>query len=119
MDYAGTTEQTLNLSFYPFLWQAGGSVFTEDGTDIAFDSQEGISALEFLVDLKKAGGLPADAATASIAVEGSPWAAGKVDIHTNGLPGEIEPLRAPSRTPLWRWACRSRTRNRWHSATRA
>lgn len=93
MDYAGTTEQTLNLSFYPFLWQAGGTVFTEDGTDIAFDSAEGISALEFLVDLKKAGGLPADAATASITVEGSPWAGGKVGIRTNGLPGEIEPLR--------------------------
>lgn len=93
MDYAGTTEQTLNLSFYPFLWQAGASVFTEDGKDIAFDSPEGISALEFLVDLKKMGGLPADAATASINVEGSPWAAGKVGIRTNGLPAEVEPLR--------------------------
>ncbi|MCT9819337.1 extracellular solute-binding protein [Microbacterium sp. W1N] len=94
MDYAGTTEQTLNLSFYPFLWQAGGTVFTEEGDDIAFDSKAGVSALQFLVDLKDMGGLPADAATASIAIDGSPWAAGTVGIHTNGLPAEVEPLRA-------------------------
>ncbi|MRG60248.1 extracellular solute-binding protein [Agromyces sp. CFH 90414] len=94
MDYAGTTEQTLNLSFYPFLWQAGGSVFTDDGTDVAFDSKEGVAALEFLVDLQEMGGLPADSATASITIEGSPWAAGKVGIHTNGLPAELAPLRA-------------------------
>jgi ABC-type glycerol-3-phosphate transport system substrate-binding protein len=94
MDYAGTTEQTLNLSFFPFLWQAGGHVFTDDGTDVAFDSKEGVAALQFLVDLQEMGGLPADSATASITIEGSPWAAGKVGIHTNGLPAEVEPLRA-------------------------
>lgn len=94
MDYAGTTEQTLNLSFYPFLWQAGGTVFTEDGDDIAFDSKEGVKALTFLVDLIEQGGLPADAATASVTIDGSPWSAGKVGIHTNALPGEVAPLRA-------------------------
>ncbi|UNK71392.1 extracellular solute-binding protein [Microbacterium sp. H1-D42] len=94
MDYAGTTEQTLNLSFYPFLWQAGGTVFTEDGSDIAFDSDAGVEALSFLVDLYEMGGLPDEAPTASINVDGSPWAAGKVGIHTNGLPAEVEPLRA-------------------------
>ena len=32
LDYVGSPEQTLNLSFYPFLWQAGGTVFSDDGT---------------------------------------------------------------------------------------
>ena len=65
--YYGT--DTLNLSFYPLLWQAGGSLFTEDGSDVAFNSPEGVEALQFLVDLKDAGGLPADAAIAAHTVE--------------------------------------------------
>ncbi|MDR2997885.1 MAG: extracellular solute-binding protein [Microbacterium sp.] len=94
MDYAGSAQQTLNLTFYPFLWQAGGSVFTKDGKDIAFDSKEGVNALTFLVDLMKEGGLPPDAATAGVAIDGSQWAAGKVGIRTNAGPSELGPLRA-------------------------
>jgi multiple sugar transport system substrate-binding protein len=37
--------------FFPWLFQAGGEVLTEDGTDIAFDSEEGKEAAEFYVDL--------------------------------------------------------------------
>ena len=75
-DYSGSPELTLNLSFYPLLWQAGGSVFTEDGTDIAFDGKEGVAALQFLLDLQAVGGLPTDAATKNNAVEGGPLALG-------------------------------------------
>jgi len=63
LDYSGSTEASLNLSFYPLLWQAGGSVFTADGTKSAFASAEGVSALRFLVDLDAMHGLPADVAT--------------------------------------------------------
>ncbi|MEV4050125.1 sugar ABC transporter substrate-binding protein [Amycolatopsis sp. NPDC049688] len=63
LDYSGSTEETLNLTFYPLLWQAGGSVFTPDGRRSAFASPEGVSALRFLVGLEAAGGLPRDAAT--------------------------------------------------------
>lgn len=94
MDYSGMTEQTLNLSFYPFLWQAGGTVFSEDGTDIAFDSKEGIEALQFLVDLKEMGGLPADAATAGPKVEGSGIAAGKVAMRPITFLPEVDQMRA-------------------------
>ncbi|QUW18115.1 sugar ABC transporter substrate-binding protein [Agrococcus sp. Marseille-Q4369] len=76
MDYSGSPNMTLNLSFYPLLWQAGGTVFTEDGTDVAFDSQEGVAALQFLMDLQEAGGLPADAATKANAIEGGPLGTG-------------------------------------------
>ncbi|MFJ3696602.1 ABC transporter substrate-binding protein [Streptomyces sp. NPDC090052] len=94
MDYAGSTEQTLNLSFYPLLWQAGGAVFTKDGKDVAFDSAAGVSALQFLVDLKKKGGLPAGAAIAGPAVQGAPIAAGKVAMRpVTSLP-ELQQMRA-------------------------
>ncbi|HEX8865533.1 MAG TPA: sugar ABC transporter substrate-binding protein [Lentzea sp.] len=63
LDYAGSAEETLNMTFYPLLWQAGGAVFTEDGTKSAFSSPQGVEALRFLVDLKALGGLPRDAAT--------------------------------------------------------
>ncbi|MEV6237273.1 sugar ABC transporter substrate-binding protein [Lentzea sp. NPDC051838] len=63
LDYAGSTEETLNMTFYPLLWQAGGSVFSADGTRSAFSSPQGVEALKFLVDLKEMGGLPRDAAT--------------------------------------------------------
>lgn len=78
LDYAGNPETTLNVTFYPILWQAGGRIFTEDGSDIAFDSPEGVAALEFLVELQKIGGLPPDVATKGNDVEGTPLAEGKV-----------------------------------------
>ncbi|WP_341977600.1 extracellular solute-binding protein [Microbacterium sp. LWO13-1.2] len=94
LDYVGSPEQTLNLTFYPLLWQAGGTVFSEDGTEIAFDSKEGVEALEFLVDLKKEGGIPADAATQTTGIEGSPVAAGKVGIRSTTSPAELAQMRA-------------------------
>ncbi|HEY9329753.1 MAG TPA: extracellular solute-binding protein [Streptomyces sp.] len=94
MDYAGSPEQTLNLSYYPLLWQAGGTVFTKDGKDVAFDSPAGVSALRFLVDLKKAGGLPADAATAGPAVEGAPIAKGKAAMRAVTSLPELKQMRA-------------------------
>jgi multiple sugar transport system substrate-binding protein len=39
--------------FYPWLYQAGGDALTEDGKDIAFDSDEGKEAAEFYVNLAK------------------------------------------------------------------
>ncbi|MBT2896664.1 ABC transporter substrate-binding protein [Streptomyces sp. McG3] len=94
MDYSGSPEQTLNMSFYPLLWQAAGTVFTDDGKDIAFDSDAGVSALQFLVDLKKMKGLPVDAATEGPAVEGAPIAAGKVALRpVTSLP-ELAQMRA-------------------------
>jgi multiple sugar transport system substrate-binding protein len=36
-------------TFVPFLRMAGGEQFTEDGSDIAFDSEAGLEALDYLV----------------------------------------------------------------------
>jgi ABC-type glycerol-3-phosphate transport system substrate-binding protein len=39
--------------WYPWLWQAGGEVLSEDGQDVEFDSPEGQEAAEFYVNLAK------------------------------------------------------------------
>ncbi len=78
MDYSGSPQTTLNLTYYPLLWQAGGTVFSADGKTVAFNSAEGKKALQFLVDLKAVNGLPADAATKTNKVEGSGLTTGKV-----------------------------------------
>jgi multiple sugar transport system substrate-binding protein len=77
LDYSGSTEETLNLTFYPLLWQAGGSVFSPDGERSAFSSPEGVAALRFLVDLKSMNGLPRDAATRRSSLKDYPVATGR------------------------------------------
>ena len=47
-NYFASTDQTLNISFYPLLWQAGGDVFSKDGKSAAFNQQPGVDALTFL-----------------------------------------------------------------------
>lgn len=48
----------LNALFFPYLWQAGGDIFNEDGTKAAFNTPEGIKAAQFLYDMKKEGLIP-------------------------------------------------------------
>ena len=43
--YSGSSNDTLNLSFYPLLWRFGGSVLSDDGTKAAFNDQAGVDAL--------------------------------------------------------------------------
>jgi multiple sugar transport system substrate-binding protein len=45
---AGTS---LNTTFYPYLYQAGGVAISEDGSKAAFNSPEGVEALSFVVEL--------------------------------------------------------------------
>jgi multiple sugar transport system substrate-binding protein len=86
LDYPGSPEETLNLTFYPLLWQAGGSVFSEDGTSVAFDGPEGVEALQFLVDLAESGGLPPDSPTRVNSIEERPFAAGEAAmLHVGDL----------------------------------
>ena len=42
---------TLNTTFYPFLYQAGGRPLSEDGTEPTFNSEAGVEALSFIVEL--------------------------------------------------------------------
>lgn len=61
LDYSTSDDASLNLNFYPLLWQAGGRVFAEDGTRVAFNGPEGVEALTFLADLYQQGSIPSSA----------------------------------------------------------
>lgn len=76
--YAAHPEMTLNMTFYPLLWQAGGAIFDEERASVAFDSPEGIDALEFLTSLNELGALEPDILTTSVPTEQTPLAQGKV-----------------------------------------
>jgi multiple sugar transport system substrate-binding protein len=47
----GTGEWLTFSTLLPFLWQAGGDMVSEDGKQVAFNSQAGIEALEYLAAL--------------------------------------------------------------------
>lgn len=51
----GGPRGTMNGAFFPFVWQAGGSLFETDGSKTRFDSAEVIKAASFLNELKEAG----------------------------------------------------------------
>lgn len=53
--YAGDSKQTLNQTFYPLLWQAGGDVFAADGKSVVFNSEAGRKALNFVKQLVDGG----------------------------------------------------------------
>ncbi|MFC0532421.1 ABC transporter substrate-binding protein [Phytohabitans kaempferiae] len=74
--YAGAPNETLNLTFYPFLWQNGASVFSPDGKSVAFNQPAGVEALQFLLDLEAAGGLQQGAATATTVLDNTSFLKG-------------------------------------------
>lgn len=77
LDYGGSPAQTLNLEYYQFLWQAGGSVFSKGGKKVTVDSKQGVAALQFLVNLEKEHAMPPDAATNGTEPGLSPFEQGK------------------------------------------
>lgn len=50
--WGNTAISGMNTAFYPYLWQAGGSLFSEDGTEFTLDSEAGREAVQFLYDLR-------------------------------------------------------------------
>lgn len=69
LQYGASLEESLNVTFYPLLWQAGGRVFAEDGKKVAFNSPEGLKALNFIVGMFKDGF--ADPSTVSSTLRGT------------------------------------------------
>ncbi len=54
---------TMNVTFFPYLWQAGGELFSEDGTKALFNSEAGLKAAQFLYDLKFKEGIIPESST--------------------------------------------------------
>jgi multiple sugar transport system substrate-binding protein len=89
-NYWGSPEVTLNMTFYPLLWQAGGDVFSEDGTEVAFDSDAGVKALEYLVELNEGGYLEPDLITTTPSIEQTALAQNKVACTWQSGPADVE-----------------------------
>jgi multiple sugar transport system substrate-binding protein len=89
--YIADSSQTLNQSFYPLLWQAGGSVFSEDGSSVAFNDSAGQEALRFVKELVDSGFVPEKLLTTLPEMEQMPLAEGKVAC----LLSESTPLIVP------------------------
>ncbi|WP_407358847.1 extracellular solute-binding protein [Microbacterium sp. LTA6] len=88
LNYPASAENTLNLTFYPLLWQAGGAVYTKDG-DVGFDSKAGEQALTFLTDLATSGALDPEALTTNVPLEQTAVAQGKVGCTWNNAVTEV------------------------------
>jgi multiple sugar transport system substrate-binding protein len=91
LNYPASPEMTLNLTFYPLLWQAGGEVYTDDG-EVGFDSSEGEDALSFISDLAEQNALDPEAITTTVPIEQTAVAQGKVGCTWNNAVPEVEPF---------------------------
>ncbi len=89
-NYYGDPSATLNQSFYPLLWQAGGNVFNGDGTKVAFDGPEGQKALTFLKTLVDQGYTEKDLITGIPAFEQTRLAQNKVACTWQQVPADVE-----------------------------
>ncbi|WP_299542334.1 extracellular solute-binding protein [uncultured Streptomyces sp.] len=90
--YSGDTQQTLNMTFYPLLWQAGGDVFSKDGSRVAFAEAPGVEALTYLKKLVDGGYTDKDLVTATPKLEQTPVARGKVACTWQNTPADVEPF---------------------------
>ncbi|MDR2722604.1 MAG: sugar ABC transporter substrate-binding protein [Cellulomonadaceae bacterium] len=71
------------FTFYPWLWQAGGQVLNENQTEAAFNSPEGVAALQFWVDLQNSA-MPPGMATAGEDEVRGPFVAGRIGMIPSG-----------------------------------
>jgi multiple sugar transport system substrate-binding protein len=78
--------------FYPYFWQAGGQVFSDDGKSVLYNSTEGVEALTFLVGLFQNKYIPESSATAqtSIPIAETPLGMGEVAIGTSESSGIVQ-----------------------------
>lgn len=75
----------LNNAFYPYLWQAGGSIFNKDGTAMTLDTPEALKAAQFVYDLKHKYKVMPDAVTSmSVADVKNAMVAGKAAMAVLG-----------------------------------
>ncbi len=76
-------------TFVPFLWQAGGEVYAPSGRTCAFNSPEGIRALDVMVGIFKKG----YAQQANIAGGGEPFTNGRMGVLVQAEPNDIPTVK--------------------------
>lgn len=70
--------------FLPLLYKAGGRVFDEGWTRATFNGPAGLAALEFLIEMKNAGYLPAASAAYAFDENAAHWCTGKAALSIEG-----------------------------------
>lgn len=90
LSYDGDLKTTLNVTFYPLLWQAGGDVFAADGKSVAFGEAPGVQALSFLREMVDGGYINKGPITTSPPIEQSRLAQGKVACSWSVTPTDVE-----------------------------
>lgn len=100
-EYRADPAETLNGSFYPLLWEAGGQVLSPDGKHAAFNSSAGVAALTFIQTLVKDGYVPKDPLTATPLPDTDPINRGKVAFVLNE---DVASLTPTAEVPLSDWA---------------
>jgi multiple sugar transport system substrate-binding protein len=86
----GDPKNTLNTTFYPLLWQAGGDVFSPDGKSVAFNSEAGKKAVNFLKQLVDGGYVDKSLLTSTPSLEQTRLAQNKVGCIWNYTPTDVE-----------------------------
>lgn len=99
-EYDAAPDETLNESFYPLLWQAGGEVLSANGKQATFNSAAGDSALSFLQTLIKDSYVPKDPLTVDPTVDTDPIEQGKVAFV---MTGDVASLTPTAQAPLSDW----------------
>jgi len=66
--FVASNDTTLNTTFYPWMWQAGGAPFDASGAP-TFNSPAAKKALSFMVDLVKDGYVPKDEVSLNLPAE--------------------------------------------------
>ncbi len=94
LDYSASPEASLNLNFYPLLWQAGGKVFADDGKTVAFNQAPGLEALTFLKSLYDEGAIPKSALTNGNLVTDQPFGKGQVAMSFTSTPADAKTVAA-------------------------
>jgi multiple sugar transport system substrate-binding protein len=90
LDYSASPEASLNLNFYPLLWQAGGKVFADGGKTVAFNEAPGVEALTFLKSLYDEGAVPKSALTNGNVVADQPFGKGQVAMAFTSTPADAK-----------------------------
>ena len=88
LDYSASPEASLNLNFYPLLWQAGGKVFADDGKSVAFNQAPGLEALTFLKTLWDEGAIPKSALSNQNVIADQPFGKGQVAMALTSTPAD-------------------------------
>ncbi|MFG1814571.1 ABC transporter substrate-binding protein [Kribbella sp. NPDC049174] len=94
LDYSASPEASLNLNFYPLLWQAGGKVFADDNKTVAFNQEPGLKALTFLKELYDQGAIPKSALTNGNLVADQPFGKGQVAMAFTSTPADAKTVAA-------------------------